>query len=232
VMAGYAIEPPARASVEVAGSAERFPVRRVYCIGRNYAAHAREMGRDPDREPPFFFLKPADCVVTGTTVPYPPLTEELHFEVELVVAIGRGGADIAAADAIAHVWGAGAGIDLTRRDLQGVAKDLSRPWDEGKAFDGAAPCGPLRPLAEIPTLAEGRISLALNGAIRQDGNLSEMIWGVPDLIARISRSMRLAPGDLIMTGTPAGVGPCRPGDRLRGEIEGIGAVDVRIGERL
>lgn len=225
-MTDYVIPAPERASIAVAGSAARFPVRRIYCIGRNYGAHAREMGHS-DREPPFFFLKPADCLVeSGRTVAYPPLTEDLHFEVELVIAIGSEGGD-----PLSRVWGAGVGIDLTRRDLQGKAKELARPWEEGKGFDGSAPCGPLRPVAGIPSLAEGRISLAVNGETRQDGDLSEMIWDVPELISHISRSMRLMPGDLVMTGTPAGVGPCRPGDRLTGEVEGVGTVEVEIGPR-
>ncbi len=228
-MPEFVIPAPPQASVAVQGSEARFPVRRIFCIGRNYGAHAREMGHS-DREPPFFFLKPADALVDdGGTVPFPPLTSELHFEVEMVVALGAGGADVAPEAALGLVWGAGVGIDLTRRDLQQVAKDARRPWDEGKGFDHGAPCGPLRPIANVSSLEEGRVWLDVNGETRQDGNLTELIWPVADLIAHVSRSMRLEAGDLIYTGTPAGVGPCAAGDVLKGYVEGVGSVEVTIG---
>ena len=198
----------------------RYCLRCIFCVGRNYAAHAREMGKDPDREPPFFFTKPADAVVDhGTTVPYPPETENLHYEAELVVAIGKGGHNIAEAEALAHIWGYAAGNDLTRRDLQQAAKEMGRPWDWGKAFDRSAVIGPVHPVESTGHLAEGPIRLTVNGTVRQDGDLSELIWSVPEVIAILSRSMALQPGDLIMTGTPrvwarcsrATFVPCRSG---------------------
>lgn len=206
----------------------RFPVRRVFCIGRNYAAHAREMGHDPDREPPFFFTKPADAVVAdGADTPFPPLTERLEHEVELVVAIGTAGADLAVADALAHVWGYGVGIDLTRRDLQAEAKRLGRPWDAGKAFDASAPIGVLVPAAEVdPT--SGAIDLHVDGVLRQRGDLADQIWSVAETLAELSRSVALAAGDLVMTGTPEGVGPLSRGDVLEGRIAGIGTVRTRL----
>jgi len=227
----YVIPPPTPASVAVAGSDRRFPVRRIFCVGRNYAAHAREMGRDPDREPPFFFTKPADTVVDdGASVPYPPETKDLHHEIELVVAVGRGGTDIAEADATAHLWWATVGIDLTRRDLQLAARDLGRPWDWGKAFDRSAPCAPLVPLSDVRALDTGRIWLAVNGDIRQNADIAELIWSVPEIVSIISGSMRLEPGDLVFTGTPAGVGPLVPGDRLTGGIDGLAEITMDIGE--
>lgn len=228
-MTDFVIAPPSQASVEVAGSTARFPVRRIFCVGRNYAAHAREMGKDPDREPPFFFMKPADAVVdSGETVPYPPETQNLHHEIELVVAIGVAGRNIAADVALDHVWGAAVGIDLTRRDLQTAAKDAGRPWEFGKAFDHSAPIAPLSPIADVRSLEKGHIWLAVNGEARQDANLSELIWSVRDTIAILSRSMALAPGDLIMTGTPAGVGAVVPGDVITGGIEGLTPIETPI----
>lgn len=220
---------PVVPSVAVAGSSRRLPVRRIVCVGRNYAAHAREMGRDPDREPPFFFFKPNDAVVDdGALVPYPPLTQELHHEVELVVAIGKAGADIAVAEALEHVLGYGVGLDLTRRDLQVASRELGRPWDWGKGFDGAAPCGPIHLVAAVGHPQAGRIWLAVNDVIRQEGDLAEMIWPVADVIAQASRAMRLMPGDLIFTGTPSGVGPVRAGDRLEAGVEGVGETTIEI----
>jgi fumarylpyruvate hydrolase len=225
----FVFAPAPQPSVPVAGQAERFPVRRIFCVGRNYAAHAREMGKDPDREPPFFFCKPADALVEdGATVPYPPQTQDLHHEAELVVAIGAGGRDIPEADALAHVWGYAAGNDLTRRDLQQRAKDMGRPWDWGKAFDASAVVGPLHAVADVGHLSQGAITLTLNGEERQRGDLADMIWSVPEVISLLSRSMALAPGDLIMTGTPAGVGPVQPGDHIVGEIEGLEPVSLDI----
>jgi fumarylpyruvate hydrolase len=225
--------PPTIASVAVGGASERFPVRRIFCVGRNYAAHAREMGSDPNAEPPFFFTKPADAVVAnGETIPYPPNTANLHHEIELVVAIGVGGETIAPTDAGGHIFGYGVGIDLTRRDLQLAARDKGRPWDWGKAFDRSAPCSDLLPVAAgTAPLAAGRITLAVNGTMRQSADLSDMIWGVPDIIAALSRSIALRPGDLIYTGTPENVGPLQPGDHVVGEVEGVGRIELRIAAR-
>ncbi|MGR3570977.1 fumarylacetoacetate hydrolase family protein [Brevirhabdus sp.] len=228
----HVIAPPPQPSVAVADTDDRFPVRRIFCVGRNYAAHTREMGRDPDREPPFFFTKPADAVVDDAqTVAYPPLTRDLHHEAELVVAIGRGGRDIAQAEALEHVWGYGAGNDLTRRDLQGEAKKMGRPWDWGKGFDRSAVVGPLRPAADLGHPARGRITATVNGTLRQEGDLADQIWSVPEIIAFLSQSMALQPGDLVMTGTPAGVGALVPGDQCVVEIEGVGKVRTTIGPR-
>ncbi|WP_144756523.1 fumarylacetoacetate hydrolase family protein [Curtobacterium pusillum] len=206
----------------------RFPVRRVFCVGRNYAAHAREMGHDPDREPPFFFTKPADAVVVdGADTPYPSVTERLEHEVELVVAIGTGGADIAVADAIGHVWGYTVGLDLTRRDLQAEAKRLGRPWDTAKGFDASAPVGILVLAADVEPTA-GSIDLRVNGDLRQSGDLADQIWSVAETVAELSRFVALAPGDLLMTGTPDGVGVLERGDVLQGAIAGVGSVRTRI----
>ena len=206
----------------------RFPVRRVFCVGRNYAAHAREMGHDPDREPPFFFTKPADAVVVDDAdTPYPSMTERLEHEVELVVAIGTGGTDIHPDDALAHVWGYAVGIDLTRRDLQAEAKRLGRPWDTAKGFDASAPVGAIVPAAGFdPT--SGAIDLRVNGELRQSGDLGDQIWSVAETIAELSRFVALAPGDLLMTGTPDGVGVLERGDVLDGSIAGVGSVRTRI----
>ncbi|MEL7543641.1 MAG: fumarylacetoacetate hydrolase family protein [Pseudomonadota bacterium] len=225
-----AVPSVARPTLAIEESDQRFPVRRVYCVGRNYAAHAREMGKDPDREPPFFFMKPADSVVPAAgVIPYPPLTSDLHHEVELVIAIGKGGAAIEEADAQAHVWGYAVGIDLTRRDLQGEAKAAGRPWEWGKSFDAAAPCGSLRPASETGYPATGAIWLDVDGAQRQRGDLSEMIWSVPEIIALCSQASRLEPGDLIMTGTPAGVSPLTTGNTVTAGIAGVGEIAFEIG---
>ncbi len=229
----FVLPPPAQASVAVAGTAERFPVRRIYCVGRNYAAHAREMGNDPNREPPFFFDKPADCVVdTDTVAPYPPGTSSVHHEVELVVAIGKAGRDIAVADALNHVWGAAVGVDLTRRDLQDEAKATRRPWDLSKGFDYSAPIGPLTPVAAVPSLSAGRIHLTVNGETRQDADLADMIWPVADTIAYLSRYIALAAGDLIMTGTPAGVAAVVEGDVLEATVAGLVPLKTTMGPPL
>jgi fumarylpyruvate hydrolase len=231
-MPEYTLSPPPVDSVAVSGTHARFPVRRIFCVGRNYAAHAREMGRDPDREPPFFFLKPRDAVVdSGATVPYPPQTSNFQHEIELVVAVGKGGRDIDAKYALAHVWGYAVGIDLTRRDLQFAARDQGRPWDWGKAFDRSAPCSAIRSVADVGHPEAGRIWLAVNGATKQEADIGELIWRVPEVIASISNSMELRPGDLIFTGTPAGVGPLVPGDEVRGGIDGIGEITLRIGDK-
>ena len=217
-------------SVPVKGLNDPFPVRRIYCVGRNYAAHAREMGADPDREPPFFFMKPADTIVLdGGTVPYPPATSDLHHEIELVVAIGRGGRSLAAGDALDHVYGYAVGLDMTRRDIQAEAKKHGRPWDMGKGFDHSAPCSLIRRVSEIGHPSLGAIRLDVNGSTRQTGDLADMTWPVPDILASLSALVRLMPGDLIYTGTPEGVGPVGPGDSLYGHIDGVGDLAVTIG---
>lgn len=224
----YVFPPSTQASVAVEGSHDRYPVRRIFCVGRNYAAHAREMGKDPDREPPFFFTKPADAVCdSGSAVPYPPLTENLHHEIELVVAIGSVARDIDVDDALSAVWGYGVGIDLTRRDLQLAARDLGRPWDWGKAFDLSAPCGPLRK-AEETRIGSAGIRLEVNGDIRQSSNVSELIWSVPEIVSLCSASVELRPGDLIYTGTPEGVSAVDKGDILVGSIDGLQDVSISI----
>jgi fumarylpyruvate hydrolase len=226
----YVIAPPPQPALAVADSKQLFPVRRIWCVGRNYLEHIREMGQD-EREPPFFFAKPADAIAPdGTTVPYPPLTKDLHFEVELVVALKSGGNNIPLAQALDHIWGYGVGIDLTRRDLQIASRDIKRPWEVGKAFDASAPCGALRPASEIGHPSKGRISLKANGKIRQDGDLSQMIWNVPEVIAKLSEQVGLAAGDIIMTGTPSGVGATVAGDKLECEIERVGTLAVTIGK--
>ena len=225
----YVIPAPAQTSVEVAGSSERFPVHRIYCVGRNYAAHAREMGMDPEREPPFFFSKPADAVVpNGAPVPYPPRTANLHHEIELVVAIGAGGRDIPLADALAHVFGYAVGNDLTRRDLQFAAREKGQPWDVSKGFDRSAPVTAIRRAAEVGHLERGRIWIEVNGERRQQADLSEMIWSVPEIVAELSTLFDLAPGDLIFTGTPAGVGPVQRGDSIVGGIDGLETLRTTI----
>ncbi len=215
-------------SLPVAGSADRFPVRRIYCIGRNYAAHAREMGAD-EREPPFFFLKPADAIVQdGASIAYPSATENLHYEGELVVALGKGGADIPAATANDCVFGYAVGIDLTRRDLQDMAKQMRRPWDMGKGFDRSAPCSEIQPAASVGHPADGAIWLKVNGAEKQSGDLADMIWNVPESISYLSGLVELAPGDLIMTGTPSGVGAVVAGDAIEVHVDGVGDLNVTI----
>ncbi len=227
-MPDYVLPPPPIAAIPVAGGG-LFAVRRVFCVGRNYAAHAREMGGDPSREPPFFFMKPADALVAdGAATPYPPATGNLHHEMELVVAIGTGGAAIAAATALSHVFGYAAGIDLTRRDLQDEAKAARRPWDMSKGFDASAPIGLIAPAAAIGHPAAGVISLTVNGETRQQGDLADQIWNVPEIIAALSRLVTLAPGDLIFTGTPDGVGPLQRGDTAIGTIAGVGHVQTKI----
>ena len=225
----YVVPAPELPSLAVAGSEARFPVRRIFCVGRNYAAHAREMGKDPDREAPFFFAKPADTVVpSGAKLPYPSMTQNLHYEIELVVAVGEGGADIPETRAQDHVYGYAVGIDLTRRDLQAEAKEMGRPWDVAKGFDCSAPCTAVHAAAEIGHPASGRIWLKVGDEPRQSGDLSELIWSVPELTSILSRYFRLMPGDLIFTGTPAGVGAVAAGDRLTGGVDGVDEISVEI----
>lgn len=222
------IPAPPRTTLDVRNTDKVFPVRRIYCVGRNYADHIREMGND-ERDPPFFFQKPADTILpSGSDFPYPPLSEDVHHEIELVVAIGKGGRNITQADSLKHVYGYGVGIDMTRRDLQAHAKEMRRPWEIGKAFDHAAPCSMLNPATAIGHPDKGRIWLSINDLIKQDGDLAQQIWGVPETIWHLSQSVMLAPGDLIMTGTPAGVGPIQRGDMISGGIEGIGAIEIRV----
>lgn len=232
----FVFEPPPRPTLSVADTTARFPVRRIFCVGRNYAKHAVEMGSDPDREPPFFFAKPADAAVDaevglGTVIPYPPLTSELHHEVELVVALGSGGSRISVEHALGLVFGYGVGVDLTRRDLQRQAKASGRPWESGKAFDHSAPITALRRIDAVGHRDAGQIWLDVDGERRQDADLSELIWRVPDIIAILSESVALAAGDIIMTGTPAGVGPVSPGQTIRAGVEGVAELELSIAER-
>jgi len=225
----FVIPPVSQPSVEVTGTDDRFPVHRIYCVGRNYAKHAREMGMDPDREPPFFFSKPADALVAnGTPVPYPSRTSNLHHEIELVVAIGSGGCDISLANASAHVFGYAVGLDLTRRDLQFAARDQGRPWDVAKGFDCSAPVAAIRPASDMGHIERAAIWLEVNGEGRQRANLSEMIWSVPEIVAELSTYFELRPGDLIFTGTPEGVGAVRRGDSLVGGIDGLETLRITI----
>jgi fumarylpyruvate hydrolase len=218
--------PPAPA-VPVRGSAELFPVRRIYCVGRNYADHAREMGGDPNREPPFFFGKPQDAVVPGGgPVAYPPATSNLHHEVELVVALAKGGRDIPVAEARDCIYGYAVGIDLTRRDLQARSKEKGQPWDTAKGFDQSAPMSPITPVSAGGHPGAGAIWLAVNGTEKQRGDLAQMTWSVPEVIAHISGFVTLAPGDLLFTGTPSGVGPIVRGDRIRCGIDGLGELEI------
>ncbi len=212
----------------IVGRTELFPVRRVYCIGRNYAEHAREMGHDPEREPPFFFQKNPDNLVTDGTFLYPAMSQDVHFEIEMVAALRDGGSDIPVEAALGKVYGYGVGLDMTRRDLQAQAKKLGRPWDLAKAFEGSAPCSALRPAAEIGHPQRGAIWLDVNGTRRQTGDLSQMIWSVPEMIAELSAYVTLAAGDLILTGTPAGVGAIGRGDVMAGGVEGVGSIEVRV----
>jgi fumarylpyruvate hydrolase len=227
-MADFVIAPPALVSVPVAGGGA-FPVRRVFCVGRNYAEHAREMGSDPDREPPFFFMKPADALLlNGADMPYPPMSKDLHHEMELVVGLASGGADIAEADALKHVWGYAAGLDMTRRDLQNAAKKEGKPWDMGKGFDWSAPLGEMFSATKIGHPASGKIELKVNGAVRQISDLSKMIWNVQETISYLSRLVTLAAGDLIYTGTPENVAAVQRGDVLEGFVAGVGTVRAKI----
>jgi len=220
---------PAVVALPIVGQEPLFPVRRIYCVGRNYADHAREMGTDPDREPPFFFSKPRDAVVAeGGEMHYPPATKNLHYEIELVVAIGIGGKNITADEALTHVYGYGVGLDMTRRDVQATAKKRGRPWDMGKGFDQSAPCSALRSVADIGHPDSGAIWLKVNGTLKQTGDLAQQIWSVSNTISFLSDLVQLEPGDLIFTGTPAGVGPVVSGDRIECHIDQVGDIVVTM----
>jgi fumarylpyruvate hydrolase len=221
--------PPAVTAIPVVGSDRLFPVHRIYCVGKNYAAHVVEMGSDPSREPPCFFLKPADAVVLDGVMPYPPGTHNLHYEGELVLAIGQGGAEIDVANAAAHIFGYALGLDMTRRDLQQQAVKLGQPWDTGKAFDHSAPLSAITPCEKSGRLDSGSIRLWVNGELRQDADISQLIWKCNEIISQLSRLYTLVPGDLIFTGTPAGVGAVVPGDEIVLQIEPLGQLGVKIG---
>ena len=227
-MADYVIPPPTVVSVPVVGGGS-FPVRRVFCVGRNYAAHAREMGSDPDREPPFFFMKPSDALVLNDAdMPYPSQTKDLHHEMEMVVAIGKGGKDIPVDGALNHVYGYACGLDMTRRDIQNQAKKEGRPWDMGKGFDQSAPIGAIVPASKCGHPAKGLIALKVNGQVTQTSDLSMLIWSVSETISYLSGLVELAPGDLIYSGTPEGVAAVKKGDVMEGVIEGVGTIRCRV----
>jgi fumarylpyruvate hydrolase len=227
-MTGYIVQPVAVATLPVQGSDKLFPIHRIYCVGRNYAEHAIEMGHDPSKEPPFFFQKNPDNIVTDGKFPYPSATSDVHHEIEMVVALSKGGANIPVDAALDHVFGYGVGLDMTRRDLQGEAKKLGRPWEVGKAFEASAPCGPLVPASEIGHPTSGAVTLKVNAEIRQQGDLNQLIWKVPEMISYLSGLFTLQPGDIIMTGTPAGVGAVMRGDVLEGVVEGVGKIEVVV----
>ena len=227
--AGYVIEPLPIPALPVVGTDKLFPVHRVYCVGRNYAEHAIEMGHDPDREPPFFFQKNPDTLIpSGSEFPYPSKTEDVHHEIELVVAIGKGGADIPVERALDHVYGYAVGLDMTRRDLQSEAKKLGRPWEVGKAFEASAPCSAIVPASRIGHPDSGAVWLEVNGVTKQSGDLNQLIWKVPEMISYLSGLFTLQPGDLIYSGTPAGVAAVKRGDHLHGGVEGIGEIEIRV----
>lgn len=226
-MTDFVIPCPPVVTIPVAGGGA-FPVRRIYCIGRNYAAHAVEMGHDPDRDPPFFFQKNPDNLDASGTFPYPSQTNDVHHEVELLVALKSGGTNIAVEDALGHVWGYAPALDMTRRDLQGIAKKMGRPWEIGKAFERSAPVGPLQPVADVGHLDHGTIALAVNGEVRQTGDLNQMIWKVPEMISYLSDYFALAAGDVIMSGTPSGVGPVEKSDTMVVRIEGLDDLTVKV----
>ncbi|WP_029009253.1 fumarylacetoacetate hydrolase family protein [Azospirillum halopraeferens] len=229
-MTAYAFPVPPVPAVPVRGSGALYPVSRIFCVGRNYAAHAREMGFDPDREPPFYFMKPANALVaSGSTVAYPPETANYHYEMELVIAIGRPAFRVAPEQALDAVWGYACGLDMTRRDLQIKAREMGRPWDLGKGFEESAVIGDLVPAADIGHPSSGAITLSVNGVEKQNSDLSKLIWSVPEVVAHLSRYFHLGPGDLIYTGTPEGVGAVVAGDRLEGAIAGVGSITFTIG---
>ncbi len=225
----YVFDAPSVPALPIRGSDKLYPVHRIYCVGRNYADHAREMGHDPDREPPFFFQKNPDTIVqSGGDFPYPDKSENVHYEMELVVALGKGGKDISRDQALDHVFGYAAGLDMTRRDLQGAAKKTGRPWEIGKAFDFSAPCSEIVPAVNIGHPSKGRIWVEVNGEIRQDSNIDQLIWNIPETISYLSGLFTLSAGDLIYTGTPAGVGAIVRGDQINGGVEGIGEIRISV----
>jgi fumarylpyruvate hydrolase len=225
----YIFEPLPIPSLPIAGSEQRFPVHRIYCVGRNYAEHAIEMGFDPTREPPFFFQKNPDNILPpGKDFPYPSQSEDVHFEIEMVVALGKGGTDVPVEKALDLIYGYGVGLDMTRRDLQGVAKKMGRPWEVGKAFEASAPCSALVPVSEIGHPDKGNVWIDVNGERRQTGDLDQMIWKVPEMIAYLSALFTLQPGDLIFSGTPAGVGAVKRGDHLKGGVDKVGEIELRV----
>lgn len=227
-MTQYAIETPPVVALPVAGQDTLFPVRRIYCIGRNYAAHAIEMGHDPDREDPFFFQKNPNNLNTSDAFPYPPHTSDVHHEAEMLVALKTGGTNIPLSSALDNVFGYGLALDMTRRDLQGIAKKAGRPWEIGKAFEQSAPCGPIHTVDEVGHLDQGRVELTVNGELRQEGDLNQMIWKVPEMISYLSEYFELAPGDIILSGTPSGVGPVVKGDTMVLSIDGLGSLTVSV----
>lgn len=227
-MSSYVMDPPPVITAPVKGSSKLFPVRRVYCIGRNYAAHAIEMGHDPNREPPFFFQKNPDNIDFSGVFPYPAQTKDVHHEIELVVALSKGGKNIPIDKALDHVWGYAVGLDMTRRDLQGIAKEMGRPWEIGKAFEKSAPMGPLIPASEIGHPAAGKVELKVNGKVKQTGDLNQMIWKVPEMISYLSDYFELAAGDIIMTGTPSGVAAVVAGDIMEASVGGVGTLIVKV----
>ena len=227
-MSEYVIEPSSFVGVPVAGLDAMFPVRRVYCIGRNYAAHAVEMGHDPDSEPPFFFQKNPNNLDPSGEFPYPPHSSDVHHETEMLVALKSGGVNIPLDQALDHVFGYGLSLDMTRRDLQGAQKKMGRPWEIGKAFERSGPCGPLHPVSAVGHLDQGRVELKVNGEIRQEGDLNQMIWKVPEMISYLSKYFELTAGDVIMSGTPAGVAAVEKGDVMVMSIEGLGSMEVKV----
>ncbi|MDF2998676.1 MAG: fumarylacetoacetate hydrolase [Xanthobacteraceae bacterium] len=224
----YVIAPPAIPTLPVVGTDKLFPIHRIYCVGRNYAEHAIEMGHDPNKEPPFFFQKNPDNVITTGQFPYPDKSSDVHFEIEMLVALGMGGVNIPVEQALEHVYGYGIGLDMTRRDLQGEAKKLGRPWEVGKAFEASAPCSGLIPASEIGHPDAGKVWLKVNGELRQQGDLNQMIWKVPEMISYLSGLFELKAGDVIMSGTPAGVGAIVRGDHMEGAVDGVATLDVHV----
>ena len=227
-MRNFVIDTPEAVILPIEGTDDVFPVRRVYCIGRNYAAHAIEMGHDPDREPPFFFQKNANNLDTSGNFPYPPHSSDVHHEAEMYVALKTGGTNIAVENALDCVYGYGLSLDMTRRDLQGEMKKLGRPWEIGKAFERSAPCGPIHPVTSIGHLTEGNLTLTVNGETRQEGDLNQMIWKVAEMISYLSEYFELAPGDIIQSGTPSGVGPVERGDVMVMTVDGLGSLTVNV----
>lgn len=224
----YLFPPPEQTTIPVRGSTAVFPVHRIYCVGRNYAAHAIEMGHDPDKEPPFFFQKNPGNIFLGRDFPYPAMTSDVHHEIELAVALKSGGNNIPVEEAVSCVFGYAVSLDMTRRDLQGQMKQLGRPWEIGKAFENSAPCSELVPAESIGHPKQGMVWLKINNEVRQQGDLNQMIWKIPEMISYLSDMFTLRAGDIILTGTPSGVGPVQRGDRLHGHVEGVGDLEMTV----